>query len=116
MDAVKFLKTKGEMTQKCGIGCCNCPFSNLRNGKSKDCTVFISEHPEEAVKIVENWLERYEVSYKDDFFKQHPNTPKDENGDPKSCRRYIYGGECPAHDDCHKCWNEIKYVEGYEKP
>lgn len=53
----------------------------------------------------------YEISYKDDFFKKFPNAKKDENGDPIPCRKYIYGGKCPADDDCHKCWNEIKENE-----
>ena len=53
----------------------------------------------------------YEISYKDDFFKQHPNAEKDENGDPKPCRKWIYGGSCPAHEDCYKCWDEIKEDE-----
>lgn len=52
-----------------------------------------------------------EISYKDDFFKKHPNAPKYVNGDPQTCRKLIYGGECPEHNDCHKCWNEIKEDE-----
>ncbi len=53
----------------------------------------------------------YEISYKDDFFQKFPNALKDGNGDPITCRRHIYGVGCPAHDDCHKCWNEIKEDE-----
>lgn len=57
-----------------------------------------------------NFMEN-EISYKDDFFKKHPNAPKYVNGDPQTCRKLIYGGECPEHNDCHKCWNEIKEDE-----
>ena len=53
----------------------------------------------------------YEISYKADFLKQHPNAENDENGDPKPCRKWIYGGNCPAHEDCYKCWDEIKEDE-----
>lgn len=50
----------------------------------------------------------YEISYREDFFAKHPNAPKDVYGNPEACRKYIYGGECPDHENCHKCWNEIK--------
>ena len=54
----------------------------------------------------------YETSYKDDFFEKHPNALKDVNGDPKPCRKVIYGEKkCPNQKSCHECWNEIKEDE-----
>ena len=114
MDALRFLKAKNKMTDCCRISCNDFQFSCYNNSDKTSCFEFIVASPEEAVKIVEHWIERYEVSYRDDFLKKFPDASKDANGNPEFCRKHIYGGECPPHEDCNKCWLEVKYVEGYD--
>lgn len=56
MDAVDFLKAKDEMCQSyehCG----KCPLGEHQNGHHAKCEAMLSLYPDEAVRIVEEWLE-----------------------------------------------------------
>ena len=55
MDALKYLETKGRMTNSCQIDCRNCPLAYKNNGKSIQCTALERDYSNEAIKIVEGW-------------------------------------------------------------
>ena len=66
-------------------------------------------------EIVDKWVEVHPAkTYAMDFFEKFPDAPKDSNGIPIICMRYIYAGkqlrEClESKVDCLECWNrEIK--------
>ena len=57
MDAIKFLKEKHRLTEKCNIDCSRCRLSFDNNGLNLTCRVLEREHPEKMVEIVEKWSE-----------------------------------------------------------
>ena len=62
-----------------------------------------------AIENLQKWSDkRSKKTYAQDFFEKFPDAPKDEavkGKCPLSCRRGIYGGECPDME-CDECWNE----------
>lgn len=62
-----------------------------------------------AIETVQKWSDEHpKKTYAQDFFEKFPDAPKDEavkGKCPLSCRRGIYGGECPDMG-CDECWNE----------
>ena len=74
MDAVKYLKEKRRMTQECDISCRDCLLGPYRNGAGKQCDAFAYSHPEDAVRIVENWSAEHPVKTRQsEFLKMFPN-------------------------------------------
>lgn len=62
MDAVEYLKQKRRITKKCKtLICDDCPLGYKNNRLGVGCIVFELEHPEEAVKAIENWVEENPV-------------------------------------------------------
>ena len=46
-------------------------------------------------------------TYSMDFFNKFPNAPRDIDGIPKACWRYVYGdGKCCDSAACTDCWNQ----------
>ncbi len=56
MDAVDFLKAKDDMCQSYDY-CGKCPLGEHQNGHHAKCEAMLSLYPDEAVRIVEEWLE-----------------------------------------------------------
>lgn len=124
MDAVDYLKTKERMCGK-SSGCSMC---SLAMGEPFGCETVESQHPEEAVEMVEKWGVEHPVeTYMSDFLKKFPNAILDDKGYPPNCVRYLYGDDhvptsgCWCNDfSCSDCWNrQIKqttkcrfYAEG----
>lgn len=61
MDAVKYLKTKQRMTKNCSIPCNQCVLSFSNNEKKVFCSTLIDSYPEEAVRLVEEWGNKYSL-------------------------------------------------------
>lgn len=109
MNAVDYLKTRERMCGK-SSGCLMCP---LAMGVALGCETVESQHPEEAVEIVERWSVEHPVeTYISDFLKKFPNAILDDKGCPPNCVRYLYGDDhvptsgCWCDDfSCSNCWN-----------
>ena len=91
--------------------CQKCPLCSLCTGLSSS----FRKDADEIDEIVDNWVKEHPVkTYAMDFFEKFPDAPKDGNGIPIICMRYIYAGkqlrEClESKVDCLECWNrEIK--------
>lgn len=115
MDAIKYFEEKKRMLDSLGrksgicsgVNCSDCPFYAFKRGLL--CGEFESEHPEEAVAIVEKWAEEHpQKTMLQDFLEKYPNAPKEEDGMPM----YV----CPFHlgydpnkscvkRNCIDCWN-----------
>lgn len=109
MNAIDYLKTRERM---CGesYGCSVCP---LAMGEPLGCETVESQHPEEAVEVVEKWdVEHPAETYISDFLKKFPNAILDNKGYPPNCVRYLYGNDhaltsgCWCDDvSCSDCWD-----------
>lgn len=66
ISAVDYLKSKGRMTDNCNINCNECTLHSKREG----CAKFETNHPDEAVKIVEDWMKEYPVKTNLQVFKE----------------------------------------------
>ena len=111
MDAVKFIKEMGRMCKKhltTTVGtfeyeCGDCLFLCEIDGSCYRGD--LTEFPEEAVEIVEQWSKEHPIkTYKDDFLEKFPNAVIAEN----ICRYHVYktGGCDGFTGDCELCWNE----------
>lgn len=117
MDAVKFIKEMGRMCKKhltTTVGtfeyeCGDCLFLCEIDGSCYRGD--LTEFPEEAVEIVEQWSKEHPAkTYKDDFLEKFPNA-KIVNyiggQAPDFCRNLIYSrGNCEISKGCFDCWNE----------
>lgn len=80
--------------------CKDCPFIDF------DCCE-PNHLPDNADEIVDKWVSEHPTkTYAMDFFEHFPNAPRDIDGTPKICRRYIYGDGKPCYSTaCIDCWN-----------
>lgn len=114
MDAVEFLKAKSRMLKAhengCGILCAECNFRPGKTGRGVSCGAFRVLYPEEAVAIVQKWVEEHPVKTRmSDFFDKHPDATKREDGRPLVCACHVGYEErkrCELTEDCWKCWNK----------
>lgn len=111
MTAVEFLIEKGRMTQNCTIKCDKCGFNRNSNGKNVHCGLFQSKFPEEAVKILEEWIEKHpRKTILQDFLEKYPDAKLNENGVPSICPNalgYNVSSVCMAgYKPCYDCWNK----------
>lgn len=111
LDAVSFIKNWDRMTNGCADSFCkNCPFHIGRfEAGLDDCTVYIFDHPEESVKIVERWLkDNPPTTYKDDLLEKYPNALMYSTGSPMLCLKIVYGEDAAPSDcgdiPCNDCW------------
>lgn len=82
--------------------CENCP---LYIERVSHCSPYqLNSNVEE---IVDKWIQEHPTkTYSMDFFEHFPNAPRDIDGTPKICRRYVYGDGTPCYStDCIDCWN-----------
>lgn len=91
------------------IDCEDCKFYECNNKYGQECAVFIDQHPEKAVEIIEAWAEEHpERTYLTDFLEKYPNALRHNSGSPKSCARNLgYVKDCPKSGggNCIDCWN-----------
>ena len=59
MNALEYLKIKGEMTNTCKMKCDKCPLYDKSNNKQLGCKRFEMLYPEEAIKIVDDWKKEH---------------------------------------------------------
>ena len=59
-----------------------------------------------ADELVDKWVSEHPVkTYAMDFFEKFLNAPRDSNGTPQACWRYIYGdGNNCGSGGCTECW------------
>lgn len=67
-----------------------------------------SNLPNNVEEIVDKWVAEHPVkTYAMDFFEKFPNAPRESNGTPKICWKYVYGdGKYCSSDACTECWNQ----------
>lgn len=108
MDAVKFLKEKKRMCDSLDNHCTGCKIEIESEGGAIECDVYIEEHPERAVEIVEEWSEEHpEETYLTQFLKYYPNALMDDDGIPEVCLDELgikRDGGCTTCN-CIECWN-----------
>ena len=46
-------------------------------------------------------------TYAQDFLEKFPNASVKDEALAYTCRKRLYGTDCPAYDDCRNCWNEV---------
>lgn len=57
MEFVEFMKEKNRLTKRCSTFCDYCKFSSRNNKAELNCTNFLEQHPEEAERILQEWVE-----------------------------------------------------------
>lgn len=79
-----------------------------------NCDELLRKHPEEAIKLVNEWEDPIPYkTIKDDFFEKHPNAPKDDIGYPIVCAERCGYLICKAKEEegyianCHICWKTL---------
>lgn len=60
MEFVEFIKEKNRLTGKCSIFCNCCKFSATINPKAITCERFIESYPEEAERVLQEWIKEDE--------------------------------------------------------
>lgn len=125
MDAVKYLKEKARMAKVnkdgyCTINCDECDLSDTHNGRYIGCGSFENLYPEEAVAIMEKWVEEHKAKTRAQvFFGTFPDAPRFDDGTPYFCPSDLglsKSGDCP--NDCVSCWQQPapeKYQEWSDK-
>lgn len=88
--------------------CRKCPLSHYNNGHNILCTDFEWKHPEETMRMIQNWSDSHPCkvkTYLEDFLEKFPNT-KLWKGRPRICVSLLYGVDIHLGcTDCTKCWN-----------
>lgn len=84
--------------------CSECPAFMYCTGGISD----VKSNVEKLDAIVEQWLEEHpQKTYMQDFFERYPNAPRNLDGDPKACRKNLYGGSSCEGKSCKNCWREV---------
>lgn len=107
MTLEEFVKAQGRMCAS--RNCFKCPMFYTNNGLGAGCRTYAAAFPAAVIAIVEKWAaehpEPHKKTYAEDYFEKFPNAQRDEDGTPKSCRRYAYNNnECFMN--CKACWDE----------
>ena len=117
MDAIKYFEEKkrmldslGRVNYRCtGVDCDECPLGYTNNGKKVSCGGLELEYPEEAVAIVEKWVEEHpQKTILMDFLEKFPKAELGEDGVPYYCCPSELGYEHEKHCrdcECIDCWN-----------
>lgn len=104
MDVAEYFKIKGEITKKCRIYCCDCPFD-----KKEDvpCETLEFDYIEEAVAIAEKWADDHKPKTRAQvFFERFPDAPRRSDGTPRACAAYCgFLDDCIPLIKCESCWN-----------
>lgn len=110
MTAVEFMKGLQRLCKT--VDCAEyCPVRIARdNTRSGYCMSFLRSHPEEAVKVVEEWVEENPMkTLKNDFLEKYPDAPLINDRIPFVCARHLYPNiSCEkgvGHSYCSECWD-----------
>lgn len=120
MDAVKYLKEKGKMTEGCASDekCRLCPLSERNNEEGLPCYEYEFEHPEESVEIVEKWAAEHPAKTRQTEFLEIFPYAKMEGGavqvnpctvDTKNIP--CNGTMCNKYDVCNECRRDYWLAE-----
>ena len=116
MDALKYLETKGRMTNSCQIDCRNCPLAYKNNGKSIQCTALERDYSNEAIKIVEEWGKEHPIISNMDKYKEVIKETFGDDFEIEICGNKPYENipDCRCCmmncDECIEFWNS-EYIE-----
>ena len=105
-----YLKYKGEMCKEFEYGeCCNCPFSDEKNGTGELCTDYQDKFPEKAVEAVQKWVDDniHEMTVGEYLDYVLPNKRNDHECD---CDFILDGCELCSMD-CRKCGEYGKFKD-----
>lgn len=103
MDAVLFLKTISRMCSSYGLQCNDCPIKK----EYLDCYSFIKFHIEDAIEIVEKWMEEHPAkTRKLMLLEMFPKTPLNEEEVPNICPLNV-GAKIKCLNKCCKCYKEF---------
>ena len=109
MDATKMLKERARLTKQCSIYCTSCRLGSDLNGRDINCTELQQKHPEQYVKIVEQWSKDCpKQTYLSKLLEIFPGTVLEADGTP-AC---ICPNELGLKDfefcgqNCIDCWNQ----------
>lgn len=111
MDAEKYLKERGRMSNGCNTySCKDCKLGLCYNRHELTCTELEHRYPEEAVAIVENWAKEHPAkTYKSVFLERFPDAKVEHGGTPCPCIIYIFGEKAKPINcgtcGCVYCWN-----------
>ena len=105
MDAIKFLKERNRMCHK-GL-CDTCPVGSVHNKFSITCGNFMKYHPEEYLRVVQQWSKEHPAKTRLSVLKeQYPAIKEDEFVFSNICAGDLYGFVCgDEYADCVFCWN-----------
>lgn len=121
MDAVKFLKEADRMHNFDGHDCVECEIYKHSSG-NLSCVNWVLSHPDEAVKVVEQWAKEHpKKTRQSEFLKIFPEARLFDGVlviDPCKINNSIFDSkECRIYSDefgvlgCEKCreqfWNEV---------
>ena len=70
MDAIEYLKTRTRMTKNCEMDCDECLLGCNKNSRGVSCSGLEIYHPEEAIKIVEEWKKEHPFISNMDKYKE----------------------------------------------
>lgn len=109
MDAVLFLKTISRMCSNYDSQCNGCPIAIeiKRKADYLDCYGFIKFYIEDAVEIVEKWMEEHPAkTRKLMLLEMFPKTPLNEEEVPNICPLNV-GAKIKCLNKCGKCYKEF---------
>ncbi len=77
------------------------------------CNAFVTNHPEEAIKMIQEWSDANQSKTRLSVLKEaFPNAKYCKDGQPEACAEDLFGISCPiyekdyiADNECEKCWN-----------
>ena len=120
MDALEYLKIKGEMTNTCKMKCDECPLYDKSNNKQLGCKRFEMLYPEEAIKIVEDWKKEHPIISNMDKYKEVIKETFGDDFEIEICGNKPYENipDCRCCmmncDECIEFWNS-EYKKEEEK-
>ncbi len=100
-----------EITRMChSIKCSECPFYN-NNGTGIGCDVFMVQHPEKSIEIVQKWSDEHpQKTYLSESLKNYPNAKLRADRTPQGACLYDLGliskDDCRKKSNCVECWNQ----------
>lgn len=114
MTALEYIRERARMTKRCEMACACCLLHDAFDG----CRHFESEHPEEAIAIVQKWsAEHPQKTILQDLLEKYPNVELRYNKFPEICPYslgYAENSQCFldreeqfCSEECEECWNRL---------
>lgn len=106
-----YLKELKRMCEENGSYCLKCGFY-LNKNENITCRIFQMNHPDKAIKIVQEWSDEHQQETRaEHFMKLFPNAQVFENGYPFICVKDLNKKVSCEACKCEMCWDE-PYTEG----